>query len=580
MTAWNTANPNDLLPEALVTAVSTITDTITGALESAASALSLPSFPSLPSPPSTAAAVINAVLNTLESLLEGGRIHTLVVPIAKTVPRQPAPALPPTLEDLENTLALTLGPSDTIAADAYANMIAKTGGNAGFYNAFAESLMDPADPNRPQYDNQSDAVAMTVLLIGAPRYSSITSAASMLDQLTLPKSGNGTAARTVPIPQNVRARVVGSSTAPSIGVRIDWDVPPTVFSSPYFPGVSTTVRNYAVIRSTDPRAQSARSVLDFFSTQTLTEGMTNGKNKVIAVGAGRNSAYLDTDASLDPKIPVYYCVAWENNVNEAGSSAVLPFDRVSNVAKVEVKAPTPPQTGKSPDWVATESAIEAFPPIARAAQTLIEETRVLLASAGGTSTGRLGDAMKLASSASQRLSARATELLNDVTQLSTALSRPIPSLYVTQMSSGTGGNAFLLKELAKRLGDRSDATRPPFDNGEYVCGVCFVAGAPRLADLEATIAFFGALFGPADAANPLMGLLAAIDIAVTQAETSVFGPDMQPLPVGTVVNPITGKPPATTSSVTISDAGTPVETDSPANPNAGDTNVTPTSELC
>jgi len=579
VTAWNTVDPNDLLPQPLVAAVSSLTDVITSALESASGALSLPSFPSLPSPPSTAAVVIETILKTLESLLKGGRIHTLVVPIAKTIPRRPAPALPPTLGDLEASLALTLGPSDTVAADAYANMVAKTGGNAGFYNAFAESLMDPADPNRPQYDNQSDAVAMTVLLIGAPRYSSITAAASMLDQLTLPKSGNGTAARTVPVPQNVRTRVVGSSAAPSIGVRIDWDVPPTVFSSPYFPGVATTVRRYAVIRSTSPKAQSARSVLDFFSTQTLTEGMANDKSKVIAIGAGRNSAFLDTDAPLDPKVPVYYCVAWENTVNEAGSSAVLPFDRVSNVAKIEVKAPTPPQTGKSPDWVATESAIAAFPPLARAAQTLIEETRVILASSGGTSKSRLSGAMKLAASASDRLSARATELLNDVTQLSTALSRPIPSLYVTQMSSGTGGNAFLLKELAKRLGDRSDSTRPPFDNGEYVCGVCFVAGASRLADLAATIAFFEALFGPATAANPLMGLLAAIDTAVTQAEAAVFGPDMQPLPPGTVVDPITGKPPAT-STVTVADSGTPVSTESPENPNAGDTNVTPTSELC
>jgi len=579
VSAWNTVDPNDLLPQPLVAAVSSLTDVITGALESASGALSLPSFPTLPSLPSTSAVVIETILKTLESLLKGGRIHTLVVPIAKTIQRQPAPALPPTLGDLEASLALTLGPSDTVAADAYANMIAKTGGNAGFYNAFAESLMDPADPNRPQYDNQSDAVAMTVLLIGAPRYSSITAAASMLDQLTLPKSGNGTAARTVPIPQNVRTRVVGSSTAPSIGVRIDWDVPPTVFSSPYFPGVATTVRRYAVIRSTNPKAQSARSVLDFFSTQALTEGMSNDKSKVIAIGAGRNSAYLDTEAPLDPKVPVYYCVAWENTVNEAGSAAVLPFDRVSNVAKIEVKAPTPPQTGKSPDWVATESAIAAFPPLARAAQTLIEETRVILASSGGTSKSRLSGAMKLAASASTRLSARASELLDDVTQLSTALSRPIPSLYVTQMSSGTGGNAFLLKELAKRLGDRSDSTRPPFDNGEYVCGVCFVAGAPRLADLAATIAFFEALFGPATAANPLMGLLAAIDTAVTQAEAAVFGPDMQPLPPGTVVNPITGKPP-TTPTVTIADSGTPVSTESPANPNAGDTNVTPPSELC
>lgn len=579
MTAWNKVNPNQLLPESLVTAVSGVTDSITSALASAAEALTLPSFPSLPTPPDTAALVINTILNTLQELLKGGKIHTLVVPIAKTIPRRPTPSLPPTLEDLENTLALTLGPSDTIAADAYASMVVKTGGNAGFFNTFAESLMDPADPNRPQYENQSDAVAMSVLLIGAPRYASITSAASMLDQLTLPKGGNGTAARTVPIPQDVVARVVGSSTAPNVGVRIDWGVPKTAYTSPYFPGISTSINRYAVIRSTDARAQSARSVLDFFSTQALTEGMTNGKHKVISIGSGPSSAYLDTEAVLDPSVPVYYCVAWETIAREPTGSTTLPFDRVSNVAKIVVKAPPAPQTGKSPDWVATGSAIEAFPSMARAAQVLIEETRVLLASSGASSKSRLSDAMKLATSAADRASARATELLHDVEQLSTSLSRPIPSLYVTQMSSGTGGNAYLLAELAKRLGDKSDSSRPPFDNGEYVCGVCFVAGAPRLADLAATIAFFGALFGPADAANPLLGLLDAIDTAVVQAEAAVFGPDMRPLPPGTVVDPITGKAPVSSTPVT-NDSGTPVPTLSPQNPNAGDTNVTPTSELC
>lgn len=578
MTEWNTINPNQLLPSALTTAVSALSSVVESALASAAEALALPSFPTLPVLPNTASTVINAILDTLQSLLKGGQIHTLVVPIVKTVKSAPAPALPPTLGDLQTSLAITLGPVNTTASDSYANLVAKTGGNAGFYNAFATALMNPADPNRPQYDGQTDAVVMAVLLVGAPRFSSITAAASMLDQLTSPKGGNGAAARTVPTPQNVQARAVGSSVAPNIGVRLDWDVPQTAYASPYFPGVSITVGRYAVIRSTDPKAQSARSVLDFFSTQALTQGMTSGLNTVVSIGTGQGSAYLDSDASLDPTVPVYYCVAWETQATELGGTSTLPFDLVSNVAKVQATAPAPPQTGTTPSWVASGSAIEAFPPVARAAQTLIEQTRVL-ATPSASSSSRLSDAMKLAADASTRLSARASDLLADVTQLATALARPIPSMYVTQMSSATGGNVFLLSELAKRIGDTTDPSRPPFDNGEYVCGVCFVAGAPRLADLASTIAFFSALFGPATAANPLLGLLASINTAVTAAETAVFGPNMQPLPAGTVVDPITGKPPATPTQ-TVANDGTPVTTNDPANPNAGNTNVTPTSELC
>jgi hypothetical protein len=579
MSDWNTINPNQLLPSALMSAVEAASGALTGLLSSLASDLTLISTFSLPSRPNPTEAVIKAILNTLKSMLSGARIHMLTVPITKTFPVPEPAALPPTLDDLQDALDIALGPTNTITADAYATLVTKSGGNAGFYNAFATSLMDPLDPNRPQYDSSTDAVAMAVLLVGASRYAAITSAASTLDQLTRPKGGNGLAARTVPIPQNVTAKIVTSTGTPGIAVQINWDAPTGPFTSPYFPGVTATVTKYAIIRSTDGGAASARSVLNFFSTQNLTEGMTSGNATVISIGDGKTSSYLDTDVTLDPKVPVYYCVAWQCTGTEVDATFTLAYDRVSNVAKVVASAPTPPQTGKSPDWVATPNALAAFPVLAKAAESLIAQTKSVLSPSKG-SKDRLGNALKLAQGSAARLSARATELLHDVQSLQTSLSRPIPSLYVTQMSSGTGGNAFLLSELARRLEDTSDGSRPPFDNGEYVCGICFVAGAPRLADLANILAFFDALFGPANAANPLMGLLAAIDTAVTQAETVVFQPDMTPYPPGTPnIDPLTGEPPVASTPV-IAEDGTATATDSAANPNAGFTNVVPTSDLC
>jgi hypothetical protein len=529
--------------------------------------------------------VINTVLDTIKGLLTTGSIHVLIVPIAKTIPQAPQPALPPTLNDLQTALNVSLGPPNSAAATAYQTLIKNTGGNAGFYKAFATAIMNPTDPNRPQYDSPTDAVAMAVLLVGAPRYSSIISAASIFDQLTQPAGGDGAAARTVPIPQNVRAQVVGSAAAKGVGVQLNWDVPQSAYTSPYFPGVSNAIKRYALIRSTDPSAQSARSVLDFFQTQTLTQGMTVGKATVVSIGSGSTSAHLDT-STLDPSVPVYYCVAWETNSTEAGVTTTLSFDRISNITKVQPTAPQPPQTGSSPDWVATNSPINVFPPVAKAAQTLISQARSL-AAPSETSSMRLSNAMNLATGATQRLAARETDLLTEVQQLSTALSRPIPSLYVTQMSNGSGGNSYLLSELAARLSNTTDPSRPPFDNGEYVCGICLVAGAPRLADLAPIIAFFDALFGPATAANPLLGLLASINTAVTAAETAVFGPNMLPLPTGTStdptvpgsIDPLTGKPYPPSLPVIAAD-GTPVAADSPDNPNAGFTNVTPPQETC
>jgi hypothetical protein len=577
MTNWTSINASQILPNALVSAVAAMSD----ALESLSVSFSLPSLPSLPSTPNTTATVVNAILNAIEDMVNGGQIHTLMIPIAKTYTDPVPPPLPPTLADLQSSLQITLGSDVTNAPDTYAKMVASTGGNAGFFNQFATSLTDPFDPNRPQYDNQTDAVVMAVLLVGSPDYASIVTAASVLHQLTAPKGGSDLTARTVPTPQNVTARVVGSSTARNIGVRLDWDRPTAVYTSPFFPRVATSVKRYAVIRSTDPSAPKARTVLDFFSTQTLTEGMTEGKTTVVTIGTGKNAAYLDTAAELDPKVPVYYCVAWETVVAEPKGQTTMPFDGISNVVKVMPVAPTAPQTGASPNWTATGAAVQAFPAISRASQVLIEEARVLLVPSGKSNT-RLSGALDLAKAAAKRVSDRSTGLVNDVKRLAAALARPMPGLYITQMSSSTGGNAYLLAELSKRLGDMTDQSRPPYDNSEYVCGVCFVAGAPRLADLANVIAFFDALFGPAAAANPLLGLLASIDTAVAQAETVVFQPDMTPYPAGTdaaSIDPATGKPLETTT-VTIANDGTPVTTLSPDNPNAGDTNIVPTSELC
>jgi hypothetical protein len=582
MTNWIAINPNELLPSSLVTAIKGMESIVSGFLSDIRNPLSaIASLPTLPSKPDVTTAVVNAILDTLSGLLKAGNIHTLVVPITKTVPnRVPLPA-PPTLDALQNALNITLGPANSDAATAYADMVANTGGNAGFYNQFAASIMDLRDPNRPQYENQSDAVVMVTLLVGAPRFSQIVTAASTLSVLTTPKGDNSFTARTTPIPQNVRSRVVGATTAPNIGIRLDWEAPEPVTTPIYFPGVSMKVKRYAVIRSTDPRIQSARSVTDLFSTKNLTEGLKSEKHKVVKIGSGANTAFFDSEAVIDPKVPIYYCITWEIEVTENGSVEILAFDRLSNVTKVVAKAPEPQQTGDAPNWSATGSAIEAFPSLNVAANRLIEEARVLLVPRG-TPTSRIQQGLDLSKGASARLAARATELINDVQRVAAALSAPIPSLYVTQMSSTSGGNAFLLAELAKRLGDPSDSSRPPFDHGEYVCGVCFVSGAPRLADLAPIITFFEALFGPAGATNPLQGILDSIDTLVTQAEVTVFQPGMTPFPPGTDltgIDPATGRPTVPTTPV-ISAAGIPVAGASPDNPNAGDTNVTPPSTQC
>jgi hypothetical protein len=580
MTAWLTIDPNGLIPRKLSNAVSALGDVL-----SASTALAknpLDGFASLQTSGVTdpVTAVVNGILDTLSDILRGGRLHMLAIPIAKTIPGKSPPPLPATLQDLETRLAVRLGPTTTSANLAYADMIAGTGGNAGFYQTFATSMNDPQDPNRPQYVGQSDAVFMTVLLVGAPRLAAIIAAATTLNMLTRPIGDNDLTARVVPVPQNLSAKIVGTSAGVGVGVTLEWDAPLAENAPRYFPGVSIRVQRYAVIRTTDRKASQATAVLDLFNTATLTEGLTFGQNKVLKIGTGKNTTYLDTSTSSD-KAPVYYFVAWECVVTEQAQDKTLAFNRLSNVAKVTVVAPPPRATGRTASWKATPSALDAFPGMRDATQRLVEQSRILLKTKLSP-LKRINAAVTLSQVSAKRLNARSADLIADVQRLAAALATPIPRIYITQMTSSKGGNGFLLAELASRLGDTTDTSRPPFDNGEYVCGVCFVAGAPRIADLSKVISFFAALFGAPTPSNPLLGILDSIDTLVTQAEIAVFQPNMTPFPPGagvTGIDPTTGVayPPAQPVTGT---SGTPVDTASPENPNAGDTNNVPLAELC
>lgn len=584
MAQWSAIDASQLIPKDLVSAVKGASRLATSALQALGEDIdAVASLPPLPDLPDPAAAAATAIVAALDALVAGTKVHVAVIPVSKVIPDPAPPRAPATVDDLQAWLDIKLG-STTGTAEAYQTLLAGVGGNAGFYRAFLESLFDAGDPNRPQFFGQSDAVTMTVIMSGAASYAAAAHAASVIDQLIRPPgSGGGAGGRVLPVPQGVAARPVAAATGGRIAVQVSWDPPQGVITLPYFPGLSMAVRRYAVIRVTSTRAPAVRSVLDLFPTQALTEKLAAKDAKVVAVGSGLNSRFLDSDPPTDPSVPLYYCVAWEVDVVEPSGTVTMPFDQVSGMIKVAAVAPTPTSTGSPPDWRTVASAMDALPGLSDLIRRVQAQLDTLV---GGnpSPTTRLASAMKQASGMAQRLSARAGDLLADVDRLQASLSRPLPSLHAIQLTSDTGGNAFLAAELARRLGDLSDPARPPFDSGEYVCGVCVVAGAPRLADLEPVIALLGSLVGPADAENPLVSVLTDIDTAVTQAESTVFGPDLRPIvPVpgqlAQAIDPLTGRPPVPVTPV-ISVDGTPVASDATRNPNQGDTNVTPTSALC
>lgn len=584
MTQWSVIDANQLIPKNLVSAIKGTSRLATNALGALSkdinTVIALPSLPDLLDPATTAA---KAIVATLDALVAGTKVHVAVIPVSKVIPDPAPPRAPATVDDLQAWLDIKLGPTAG-TAEAYQALVAGVGGNAGFYRAFLESLFDAGDPNRPQFFGQSDAVTMTVIMSGAASYAGVAHAASVIDQLIRPPgSGGGAGGRVIPVPQSMTARPVAAATGGRIAIQISWDPPQSVITLPYFPGLSMAVRRYAVIRVTSSRAPDVRGVLDLFPTQALTEGLTAKDAKVVAIGSGLNSRFLDTDPPTDPSTPLYYCVTWEIDVIEPSGTVTMPFDQVSSMIKVAAVAPTPTPTGSPPDWRTVASALDALPGLSDLVRRVQAQLDTLV-DGNPSPTSRLTSAMKQASSMVERLSARASDLMTDVDRLQASLSRPLPSLHAIQLTSSTGGNAFLAAELAKRLGDLSDPDRPPFDSGEYVCGVCIVAGAPRLADLEPVITLLGSLVGPADAENPLVSVLTEIDTVVTQAESTVFGPDLRPIVPSAdqsaqTIDPLTGRPPVPVTPV-ISIDGTPVASEDANNPNQGNTNIIPTSELC
>lgn len=599
MSSWEKIDLSSLMPSAITQAVSEVTNLINGLLTLYKEALDAAKIYQLSlnsGDIDVLGTLVQAVTDILQSVIQAGKIHALFIPIPKITPGAPTPTVPPTLEDVVYNMGFSMQEANIAfsktSPDAYASLIDKTGGNRSFFSSFVTTLNDVYDVNRPQYNDPTDAVTMTVMLLGAASFTQLVETAAAFNRVFKPAGNGDLTSRAVPVPQNVRTRVIGLPTAKTIGVRLDWDPAQDSYSSPYFPSVDMQVLKYAVIRTTDPSAMNTTNVLDYFSTQNLTTGLVSDdaakSSKVIAIGTGSNSSYVDDDDSLTADKVYYYCVAWQVQVNERGTPTVMKWDRISNVVKTRVRAVSPSQQGIPPDWVAYGSMIDLVPDVAVQVETLIEEVRVIGArNAGGASSSVLNGINLLEKNVAE-FAARIDQLNARAQRLGAIFTSSIPGLYTTQIT-GVGGNALLIGELANRLEDKSDPNRPPYDDNEYVMGVCLVAGGPRITDIQPIIDFLAALFAPAAAKSPLATVLTALNALVTQQETFVFGPNGQPLPQngdGTVtlpdgstvpassIDPNTGAP-FIPSNPVIADDGTAVTADSPQNPNAGNTGEVP-----
>lgn len=602
---WSALKLSDLVPATAINAVTKTTDVVQQFLTALRTAIATEKAYAAALDSSSNVDVlgilVQAIKDIVESLLQATKVHALFVPIPKqTDPQTPALSLPTTLADVGYSLGFDVEQAGLTFADgtsaAYATLSqAGRGGNRTFFQTVVQSLYDELDPNRPLYLAPNDAIACTAIVVGAASAASLIQAANTFNRLFQPETSF--AARLVPVPQNIRVSPISAPGATTMGVGVYWDSPKTSFDSPYFPTVSMRVKKYAVIRSTARTAPLARNVLDFFDKRDLTEGMTSTdeakSSTVIAVGSTFNSSFIDND-DLDPTKTYYYCVAWQVAIDEAESTTVLPWDLVSAVRKVVVRRVPPNVLGTPPDWSARGSVIDLLPDVAAQIRTALAQVTSIGERSSGDSSNAVTEGLNTLQKNVDALATRLDALNQQAAQIGAMFADALPGLYVTSFT-GIGGNTFLVGELASRLNDTSDTSRPPFDSNEYVMGVVLVVGGPRLVDVQPIANLLSSLFGSAQPDDPLHAVLDSIDGLIDHQELRIFGPDAvhpilapdgQPidpsdpltsphgpgaLPPGGI-DPLTGLPPAPPPSPAISNAGAGITSLDPTNPDAGFTN--------
>ena len=592
MSNWTAWKASDLLLPELVSSFESGSDAYQKYLEFAKAtieAAQLAKNALSPELPNVLQAAIQAIVDVVEGILQTGKIHVLFIPIGKIYSARINPGLPSTLRDVaeyfgvdEETIA-----APTYAARAYGMALTGNQGNAGFLQTFITSLMDERDPNRPQYTHPTDAVAMQVILAGANSFTDAVTAASALNRIFSIESDRDLAARQIPIPQSLRAKVIGVPTDTRIGVRLDWETPPPKFSSRYFPSSYIQVKRTAIIRSIDPRIMSKTSVLDLFPTQTLKKGLIStdkdASHEVIGIVSGATTTWIDND-ELDANTTYYYTLAWELEIAESGKLSLLPFDKLSSAVKTQARTTTPTQTGTPPNWQSQGAPLDAIPGLSQKVKILLERLKTQTKRASGTKN-LLSAALDNLTTNLNRQIKQIDNLVQQLSLLNSAFNVPMPQLYTTSIT-GLGGNAKLISELAARLFDPNDPNRPMFGPNAYTMGICIVAGGPRKPDLSAITDLWNSLFEDPRPSNPLYDVLTNIETAVATAENYIFGPDMQAYPYnpdGTIqtpdgpvdpadIDPITGLPIPPDLPV-IGPDGSPIATMDPDNPVAGDPNA-------
>lgn len=504
--SWHTFEPAAFFPvpfQRATAAFGTATSATTKALKATDKALRIVQRISQNRIPSSAEALLRKILDEVDALVTGlttnTQAHMIVIPIRKR--RAGQAKADPVLD----------APQGSSAYNYVQSMNAATGGTPVFFRTLVESVQDPGDPSKPDFPTNY-ATAGVCLIAGAETLSDLQVPLRLIQGLFASNYRLDPGANVFPVVQGLSV----STAATKNGTRavIRWEPLPPTTNTPFFVGDTLIAREIFLIRIKSPLTSGWSSWSDLFTnepTDSATDLPRKGDAEVIARvrNHGFVRSYTDMNHVLDPKDTYYYTACVRYTIN----NEVQPMGALSNVARVTRQNPSPSsRRATPPDWYATPSFAKLFPPLEKA----LNSVRLAVSRAGSRTTINTGTSqmIELTLQQIQRTLAQYEELNAELTEISDNLQAltdtPPTGLYATVISKSSGGVPGFLSELASRLSDTSDDTRPDFSPSSVTLGVVILAGAPTISGLRALIALLEAFFGRSQG-NPLKTVIDSFD---------------------------------------------------------------------
>ncbi len=448
-------------------------------------------------------AALDECLGYIQGLTANTGAHAIFIPIQKpytgvslidSVPAVPIDTWLTAQDNLDSYTREVVAQNTPETINFISSAYANRGGNAGYWREFSRSLSDVGDLARPLFP-PNYAVTGAAVVVGSSLLGPILGALDLLQLLLRGVGRLDSAYNARPRISDLRAHTVLMPLSGKLGVQLAWTPIARVLQQRSISTELYHVKKIAVVRSTDAHLRECfqwhEKIQGFPEEVQLDE---SDETVVVAVldNDGFISGYVD-EVDFEPGVTYYYALAAQYEIS--GVTFMSAFSNVERVLYRNHAMTT--RRSEPPDWFATPSAIQLFPlihEILSRAEVYIGQlmTRTGLHSGPVQVIERLIQQINMLRADAERIAREFQRLERWLRNISAS---DFAGLRATTITVERGGIYEWGTELARRLADRTDPSRPPYDHGELTAGIILVAGAPRLPQLAAIRKIIEILFG-------------------------------------------------------------------------------------